>query len=69
MVHRDSTKSQTIYYHILIKPQFKRHKLLIKYQKQSMIVYPEIPLMKKFLSYLNINKKKPLETVDTTISN
>ena len=34
-----------------------------------MMVYPEIPLMKKFLIYLNINKKKPLETVDTTISN
>ena len=28
----------------------------------------EIPVMKKFLIYLNINKKKPLETVDTTIS-
>ena len=29
----------------------------------------EIPPMKKYLIYLNINTKKPLETVDTPISN
>ena len=27
------------------------------------------PKMKKFLTHLNINTKKPLETMDTTISN
>ena len=34
-----------------------------------MNVYLEIPSMKKFLTYLNINPKKPLETVDTLTSN
>ena len=34
-----------------------------------MNVYPEILPMKKFLTQLNINMKKPLETVDTLISN
>ena len=34
-----------------------------------MNVYVEIPSMKKFLTYLNINTKKPLETVDTLTSN
>ena len=34
-----------------------------------MNVYLEIAPMKKFLTHLNINTKKPLETVDTPISN
>ena len=34
-----------------------------------MNVYLEIPPMKKFLTHLNINTKKPLETVDTSMSN
>ena len=34
-----------------------------------MNVYLEIPPMKKSLIYPNINKKNPLETVDTPISN
>ena len=69
IAHLDPTKSQTIYYHILRNLQIICHKLLINYQKQSMIVYTEIPPMKKSLIHLNINMKKPLETVDTLISN
>ena len=34
-----------------------------------MNVYLEILPMKKVLTHLNVNTKKPLETVDTTISN
>ena len=34
-----------------------------------MNVYLETPPIKKFLIHLNINTKKPLETVDTPISN
>ena len=34
-----------------------------------MNVYLEIPPMKKLLTPLNINAEKPLETVDTPISN
>ena len=34
-----------------------------------MSVYLETPPMKKFLTHLNIHTKKPLETVDTPISN
>ena len=34
-----------------------------------MNVYLETPPMKKFLTHPNINTKKPLETVDTPISN
>ena len=67
--HIDPTKSQTIYYHILINLQFISHKLLINYQKQSMNVYPEIAPMRKSLIHLNLNTKKPLEIVDTLISN
>ena len=63
------TKSQIIYYRILINLQIIHHKILINYQKQSMNVYLEIPPVKKFLIHLNINTKKSLETVDTPISN
>ena len=34
-----------------------------------MNVYLEIPPMKKFLTHLNINMKKPLEAVDKPVSN
>ena len=34
-----------------------------------MNIYLEIPKMKTLLTHLNINTKKPLETMDTTISN
>ena len=69
MPHIDRTKSQTIYQHMLINLQIISHKLLINYQKQSMNFYPEIPPRKKSLIHLNINLKKPLETVDILISN
>ena len=69
MAHIDTTKSQTIYYHILINLQITRHKLLINYQKQLMNVYPEIPPVEKSSIHLNNNTKNPLETVDTPISN
>ena len=66
MAHIDPTKSQTICYHMLINLQIICHKWSTKYEKQSMNVYPEIPPMKKSLIYLNINTKKPFETVDTS---
>ena len=69
MAHIDPTKSQTIYYQILINHQIIRQKSLINYQKESASVHPEIPPMKKSLIHLNINTKKPLETVDTSVSN
>ena len=42
MAHMDCTKSQMIYYRILINLQMIHNKLLINYQKQSMNVYPEL---------------------------
>ena len=69
MAHIDPTKSQTIYYQILINLQVIRQKLLINYQKQSVSIHPKIPQMKKSLIYLNINTKIPLEAVDTSVSN
>ena len=41
---------------------------IINQLPQIMNVYLEFRPMKKFLAHLNIHKKKPLETVDTTIS-
>ena len=69
MTHIDCTKSQMIYYCILTNLQTIHCKLATHCQKQSMNIYLEIPKMKKFLTHLNINTKKPLETMDTTISN
>ena len=69
IAHIDPTKSKTIYYHMLRNLQIICHELLINYQKQSTIVYPEILPMRKSLIHLNINMKKPLETVDTLTSN
>ena len=69
MAHIHRTKTQTIYYRILINLQIILHKLSISYQQQSMNVYLEIPPIKKFLIHPNINTKKALETVNTLISN
>ena len=57
----DPTKSQTIYYHILIDLQIIWQKLPINYQQQLMKVYPEIPPMKKALIHLNINTKLQIQ--------
>ena len=69
MTHIDCTKCQMIYYSILTNLQTIHCKLPTNCQKQSMNIYLEIPKMKKLLTHLNINTKKPLETMDTTISN
>ena len=49
------------YYRVLINVQINHHK--------SRSIYPEISPMKKFLIYLNINTKKPLETLDAPMPN
>ena len=69
MTHIDRTKSQTIYYYILINLQIIHHKLSINCQKKSINVYLKIPPMKKFLIHLNINIKNPLQTVYKPILN
>ena len=67
MARINRTKSQAFYYRLLINLHIIRNKLSIIYQKQSMKVYSEVLPVRKFLIHLNFHKKKPLETVDTSI--